>query len=392
MRKMRKTLILAFGLINISGAYSQDKLVIANNNFAFNIYKATKSFSSNFFISPFSLHLALSIANEGANTTTRQEIDKLLTIADVDNRSMQYKDLIRKTITRENVSCENALYLANSVWISKGFKVDKNYKQTIEEKYYSKVFDFDKGNLVSENQKLNSWISNETHDIIKEISGLTPLCELSILNALYFLGEWEVPFNKNKTFPKTFNSILRADDTVDFMNAKTIYKYYEDDKIQSLILPYKHNQFSMIVLLPRETYGIYQLEEIISLDYLNKVLKASIINDVIISLPKFKIETEISPKDDIIKMGFGKMFSNKADFTNISPSLKIDKITHKAYIEVDERKTEAAALTKIDMKYGGLSNSTPLAPKIFNADHPFVFAILDNRTNAIIFIGRFVRK
>ena len=178
------------------------------------------------------------------------------------------------------------------------------------------------------------------------------------------------------------------------MNEQSIYKYYEDDDIQSLILPYKRNQFSMIVLLPKETYGISKLEEKISLDYLNRALKSSMLKDVIISLPKFKIETVISPKNDIIKMGYAEMFSDKADFTNMSTvdSLKIDQIIHKTYIEIDERKTEAFAVTKVDMMYAGIAITTPPAPKIFNADHPFVFAILDNRTNAIIFIGRFVKK
>jgi len=394
MGKKRKILILVIGIINILGVYSQDKLVNANNNFAFKIYKATRPDSTNFFISPFSLHLALAITNEGAKTTTRQEIDKLLSIVDMDNRAIEYKDLIKKTIWSDNESGENALYLANSLWINNGFQIDKNYKQTIEDKYYSKVFDFDKNNILSANQKLNSWVSNETHDKIKEISGLTPEIKLSILNAIYFMGEWEVPFKKNKTILKNFHSITRDENKVDFMNEQSIYKYYEDGDIQSLILPYKRNQFSMIVLLPQERYGISKIEEKISLDYLNKVLKSSFLKEVIISLPKFKIETEISLKKDIIKMGYGEMFSDKADFTNISTNLlRIDKFTHKTFIEIDERKTEAFAVSKVDMvMITGLAKPTPPAPKIFNADHPFVFAIVDNRTKAIIFIGRFVKK
>ena len=117
-------------------------------------------------------------------------------------------------------------------------------------------------------------------------------------------------------------------------------------------------------------------------------------NEVILSLPKFKIESEIRPTNVISNLGFSTMFSSSADFTNISKvdSLTIGEIIHKTFIEIDEKKTEAAAITEIVIfGYGGGTPAALPPPKIFNANHPFIFMIVDNRTNAILFIGRFVK-
>jgi serpin B len=112
--------------------------------------------------------------------------------------------------------------------------------------------------------------------------------------------------------------------------------------------------------------------------------------EVVLSLPKFKIESEIYPKEEIIEMGYSEMFSDKADFSGMSSKepIKIGNIIHKTFIIVDEKGTEAAAVTEMDMRTLGM----PTQPKVFNANHPFMFLIVDNRTNAILFMGRFVEE
>lgn len=406
---MKRIIFFLFGAVSILNVYSQDILVKANNDFAYKIYKATKPDSINFFISPFSLNIALSIANEGAKTTTRKEIDNLLCIHDLLQRDSLYSDLIKKSINLNDSdfildqgwpndkSEGNALYLANSLWINNDHQIDDKFKQTIEEKYKSEVFTFGESNILEANQKLNEWISGKTKNKINEISGLNKDIKLSIINAIYFIGEWDNPFKKKKTKKRNFYTIRKDKIKIDFMNDQSYYRYFEDDDIQSVSLNYKYNQFSMIVLLPQDRYGIEKIESKFNYAYLSGIEKASSLNEVILSLPKFKIETELSPKDEIIKMGYSEMFSPKADFTNISAdSLKIGKITHKTFIKIDEKKTEAAAVSKADLvliAYGAVKDPPPPpAPKIFNANHPFVFLIIDNRTKAIIFIGRFVKQ
>jgi serpin B len=150
----------------------------------------------------------------------------------------------------------------------------------------------------------------------------------------------------------------------------------------------------MIVILPQKRYGILETEKKLSIEYLQRIDSLSYSQEVILSFPKFKIQSLIYPKEEIIKMGYPKMFSDQADFAGISrtDALKINKITHKTFIEVNEKTTEAAAVTKVDMVVVGYGagGDPPPPPKIFNANHPFIFLIKDNRTGAIVFTGRFV--
>ena len=362
--------------------------------------------NDNFFISPFSLNIALSTANEGAKTSTRKEMDQLLCIQNVSDRAFLYKELIQQTITLKDSDClqwsedksnGNEIFLANSLWINEAFKIDGSFKHIVEDNYNSEIFDFDKYNVQAANKKLIDWISNSTNNKINEMSGLDPDIMLSIINAIYFIGEWNDPFDARKTKVKKFHTITKDKTDAAYMRKQTFYKYYEDSDIQCIYLPYKCHQFSMSVILPREKYGIDKIEEKLDSEFYANIDSLSSSYEVILSLPKFRIESEIYPIKDIIRMGYSEMFSDKADFTNISniDSLKIGNIIHKTLIEVDEQKTEAAAVSKVDMVligYGaGKNPPPPPPPKIFNANHPFIFLIVDNRTKAVVFIGKFVK-
>jgi len=403
---MKKTLLL--WIVTLSSLYvnSQKNLVDSNNDFAFEIYKATKNDSDNIFISPFSLNLALSIANEGALGSTKVEIDRLLSIEIADGKADLFKEFISRTINlqdsayyecikeTEDKSGGNALLIANSIWINSKSTIEKPYIKTIKDSYFSEVFDFENEKIADANQKLSNWVSERTRNKIYVNNVLNPAIKLSIINAIYFKGEWDIDFKKKKTKEMIFHSLDGNRVKLDFMNNRTYYSYYEDANIQCVNLPYQCNQLSMFVILPKERLGINNFEINFSLEYFREIRKQSTNNEVILSLPKFKIESEIRPTNVISNLGFSTMFSSSADFTNISKvdSLTIGEIIHKTFIEIDEKKTEAAAITEIVIfGYGGGTPAALPPPKIFNANHPFIFMIVDNRTNAILFIGRFVK-
>lgn len=403
---MKKTLLL--WIVTLSSLYvnSQKNLVDSNNDFAFKIYKATKNDSDNIFISPFSLNLALSIANEGALGSTKVEIDRLLSIEIADGKADLFKEFISRTINlqdsayyecikeTEDKSGGNALLIANSIWINSKSTIEKPYIKTIKDSYFSEVFDFENEKIADANQKLSNWVSERTRNKIYVNNVLNPAIKLSIINAIYFKGEWDIDFKKKKTKEMIFHSLDGNRVKLDFMNNRTYYSYYEDANIQCVNLPYQCNQLSMFVILPKERLGINNFEINFSLEYFREIRKQSTNNEVILSLPKFKIESEIRPTNVISNLGFSTMFSSSADFTNISKvdSLTIGEIIHKTFIEIDEKKTEAAAITEIVIfGYGGGTPAALPPPKIFNANHPFIFMIVDNRTNAILFIGRFVK-
>lgn len=403
---MKKTLLL--WIVTLSSLYvnSQKNLVDSNNDFAFKIYKATKNDSDNIFISPFSLNLALPIANEGALGSTKVEIDRLLSIEIADGKADLFKEFISRTINlqdsayyecikeTEDKSGGNALLIANSIWVNSKSTIEKPYIKTIKDSYFSEVFDFENEKIADANQKLSNWVSERTRNKIYVNNVLNPAIKLSIINAIYFKGEWDIDFKKKKTKEMIFHSLDGNRVKLDFMNNRTYYSYYEDANIQCVNLPYQCNQLSMFVILPKERLGINNFEINFSLEYFREIRKQSTNNEVILSLPKFKIESEIRPTNVISNLGFSTMFSSSADFTNISKvdSLTIGEIIHKTFIEIDEKKTEAAAITEIVIfGYGGGTPAALPPPKIFNANHPFIFMIVDNRTNAILFIGRFVK-
>lgn len=336
-------------------------------------------------------------------------MDSLLSIKNLSNRAIEYNKLIQKTTDlydsdfkncmewSDDKTSKNEIFIANSLWINDTVNIDKTFIGNINQNYKSEIFSFNKHNVISANKQLNDWISKKTNEKIPEIKSLNKDIMLSIVNAIYFMGEWDTPFDTKKTKIKKFHTLNREKINIKYMRDQSHYRYYEDSDIQSVYLPYKCHQFSMIVILPQKRYGILDIENNLNRKYFKKIDSLSYSHEVILSFPKFKIESEIFPKDEIIEMGYPIMFSDKADFTGLSSSdlLKISEIIHKTFIEIDEKKTEAAAVTKVDMVvvgYGaGGDPPTPPPPKIFNADHSFIFLIVDNRTKAILFTGRFVK-
>lgn len=403
------TLIILLSLINPLRCYSQSTLIEANNEFSLKIFKAIKSDSSNLFISPFSLHMALAVVNEGARESTRDELNQLLSIRTEDNNAEHYQNLIERTINLNDpdfTDCQkwgvdpqsskesNLLYVANSAWLNKKYKLLESYKQNIDKYYKAQLFEFSDENLTETNQKMNEWISDQTHKKISDAGKLKPETVMRIVNAIYFNSVWETPFDPDKTEKKTFFKINKEKVKLDLMKNQSHFRYYEDKTMQALFLPYLCEQFTMLVLLPQERYGIKSIEDNLSVQVLNNVRESAFRHEVIVSFPKFRVETELSPVNTIKRMGGVNMFSDNADFSGISARpVKISDIIHKTTIEVSEKNTEAAAVSIVEVVvtgYGGGNAAPPPPPKIFNANHPFLFFILDNRTNAILFIGRYV--
>ncbi len=407
LEKVMKRILVLFAIMTLADCIkAQDQLIKANNLFAVKIYKGTLPDTGNYFISPFSLHIAIAIANEGARSSTRQQMDELLTKQDIVG-NIDYRGFIEKATNlndkdfktclewSSNKEGRNTLFMANSIWINDKLPVDPDFEKNIQDVYQAQQFSFSKSNIDRTNQKIDHWVSDKTHQRIKEVPHLTDDVLVSILNVIYFLGEWESPFEIDKTTENKFYTLSKEKIRVSFMKNQTQFLYYEDVGVQGIQLPYKCNQFSMTVVLPRHRQGLPDFEKKLTAEYLKNIKQSMIGRDVILSLPKFKIQSDISPVEALKRLGCDEMFSDNADFSGISSTrLKISRITHQTFIEVNETKTEAAAVTKVDMVITGASgdvNREPEPPKIFNADHPFFFFITDERTGAIIFTGRVMR-
>ncbi|UCS93036.1 serpin family protein [Echinicola marina] len=404
---MKKPFIFILSLLIQHYSFSQNSPQEPNNNFAFRIYKATKPDSSNYFISPYSLNLALAMTMEGAGSSTKQELESLLSINNLEKESSENFGLNGPSnneapkiqpqhIKNDDGSNNNQLIIANSLWIKDNFEINAQYKDKIQTDYMADVFSFNMGNNTDPNQKLNDWVSNKTQNKIKRLNGLGKDVKLSLLNAIYFFGQWEKPFESNNNSLSLFYTITKEMVSMDFMYNQSNYQYYEDPELQAVHIPYQSNQYSMMVLLPKRHKSLLELEEKINLDYLSKIDRLSAEEEIKLTLPKMKIESEINPIKDIKKMGYSLMFSNKADFSGISSkdSLKIGEIIHKTTFETNEIKSEAtaASLNKIVIVGNSAVLSQPKKTiKQFHASRPFIFFITDNKTGSIIFTGRFVR-
>jgi serpin B len=231
---------------------------------------------------------------------------------------------------------------------------------------------------------INSWVDEKTHGKIKKIfEELDPATELVITNAIYFKGIWEEPFEKTKTTVGDFHVGIDNAVKVPMMQSKTTFPNVAvNDLVQIVELPYEGENFSMLILLPRNVDGMKSLEESLSADNLNKWKGELKKMKTKVYMPKFKLETKYDLKSILQEMGIHDAFHD-ADFTGIANSgLYIEKAVHKAFVEVNEEGTEAAAATGISMFQSG--------PFEFTVDRPFIFIIQDNETGSILFIGKVV--
>jgi len=230
-------------------------------------------------------------------------------------------------------------------------------------------------------------VERKTNDKIKDLikpGVLDALTRLVLTNAIYFKGDWAIQFDRGKTKDAPF--MISADKKVNvpMMYLKENFKYWADKDLQVIELPYKGEHLSMIVLLPREVDSLSELEKKLTLENLNSWLQKLRKQEMMVYLPKFKMTSGFELAEILAAMGMPAAFFG-ADFSGMNgrKDLSISNVIHKAFVEVNEEGTEAAAATAVIMERVAMS----IEP-VFRADHPFVFIIKDNRSGSILFMGR----
>ena len=237
---------------------------------------------------------------------------------------------------------------------------------------------------------INRWVEGKTEGKIVDLMGpgvLDPLTRLVLTNAIYFKGQWEKQFRPEQTAEAPFRLSTGKQVIVPFMHQVETFRYAETASAQVLELPYSGNELAMTILLPKPDSSLAELEAAIRTDGIRPILEALSPTKVDVSIPRFKFEAELSLGEYLQQLGMTDAFSdNLADFSGISDTfLYITHVLHKAFIEVNEEGTEAAAATAVIM---GTKSIRLDLPKVFMADRPFVFLIRDVRTGSILFIGR----
>jgi len=235
---------------------------------------------------------------------------------------------------------------------------------------------------------INRWVEDKTDGKIKDLVKhdlVTADTRLILTNAIYFEGKWGNEFDKSDTLNEDWYG-FKGEHKVPMMQQRRGFHYYENDEFQALDLPYQGQQLSMLVLLPRKKNGLTALESkwIEANTYRQVTDSLAYESMVIVSLPRFKIEAEFMLKPVLCNLGAELAFTDKADFSGLGEGpLKIAEVIHKTFIEVNEEGTEAAGATGVVTAKGGSRNQ----PKVFLADHPFLFFIRHKNTNAMLFCG-----
>jgi len=371
----------------------------ANNLFSASLYRqlAAEDATGNIFFSPFSISSALAITYEGANGTTADEI-----------RSVFFFPA-NQTMMRDGYAAENAainegdtgysLSTANALWAGKNYTFLPSYSAIANTSYGANTRNLDfAGQSEASRQVINTWVADKTNNKILNLlppGSITPFTRLVITNAVYFKGTWLMQFDANQTTDAPFTTPSGSQVTVKMMQQTgkdAIFHYAENADIQMLSLPYTAKEgkgISMVILLPKNN----DLSAAVSyLDPANfSALKQSASSrQVKVYIPRFKFETQYSLPDTLSAMGMPTAFSGNADFSGMDgeKDLYISDVVHKAYIEVNEGGTEAAAATAVVMIQSA-RDPTPETPiPVFRADHPFLFVIQDNNTGTILFAGR----
>jgi len=369
-------------------------LTVSLNNFTYDVYKQLKPDNENLFFSPLSIDLALLMAYEGAKADTRTEFEKVLHLNMPDqNYNDVYFDFITN-LTRF-IDKSNQLSISHALWIRDGFKIVHNYQDIIQNKYAADVLSIDFSDRDNSSLKINNWVSERTENLIKEI--ITPgdinnLTNLIISDVVCFIGNWENKFDKSNTKQDNFYSIERNIVSSAFMNKTEYLDYYENIDFQFISKPYIGHDKTFCVILPIHKYGINRIEDKFDKSLLDTIFQNITKVEVQLSLPKFKFETGYNLSKPLIKLGMQSTFGQNADFSGITrdTALILSMVSHRAYIKVDEEKTEAAAASTAVSPTSSVERNE-FVPRIFKADHPFIFMVLDNKTKAIIFMGRFVK-
>jgi len=378
-----------------SGSIAEDQ-----NEFALDLYRRVNHGSENAFFSPFSIRVALAMTFAGASGDTADEMAWVLRIPSPDGAiHNMFAEIIQRLNAADGDDLEMAV--ANSLWVQEGAPLRTEFVDLVARFYGGgmNMIDF-RGNLEDARSAINRWCEDQTKRKIQEIipqGGLDPFTRLVLTNAVYFKGKWEFPFMELFTSDQPF--YLDGWKSVQVPMMRNVFEvpYFSAQGFQVVELDYKGGDLSMLVILPVERDGLQQLEKEMSGRVFNETVEKLRPHDVALHLPKFKMTSPtIELGARLRAIGMPLAFDReRADFSGINghvppheDALSISSVLHKAFVEVNEEGTEAAAVTSASLI--GAAGGTLEERKVYEflADHPFLFAIRDRESGVILFLGR----
>lgn len=367
-------------------------IVEANTKFGFNLFNEILKTeqNSNVFISPFSISVAAAMALNGASGETEQGMINTLQVQNIDPEGINpgYA-ILQKTL--QTTAPKVTLTIANSLWGNQDFSFDSDYLQRNSQFFDAEITSLDFTDPSSVNT-INHWVNGKTNGKIPEIiDKISPDDVLFLINAIYFKGSWQTKFDPSNTREGMFHLVDGSNKQVPMMFREDKYPFFYSKEFQAVSLPYGDGQIAMYIFLPSVDSDLNTFLESLNIENWEEWISQFSEQKVGVHIPKFKLEYKIELNQTLKNLGMEIAFNrSQADFSRmVSPdtaltgNLYISKVDHKTFVEVNEEGTEAAAVT-------GIGISVTSLPPQFTVNRPFFFAIRDNETGTILFMGTVV--
>ena len=377
MKKIIFALLAVVGLVSCGPQYEKPTEG-SQKGFALSFFKHTVSTvkpEENVVVSPYSAGVALSMLAEGAQGQTRVELDDALNGCLFKAEDLGSNDSV---VVRS----------ANSLWVGDNFSLRNKYVALLEKDYDAFITTqnfLDPATV----DAINNWCSENTEGKINKIVDRLGSNDVMILiNALYFNAPWQKGFNEDATRKGVFNG-MDGEVQVDMMSQRNTFRYAQYQGVQMVELPYAGGRYSMYVVLPPVGMDVNTMIPYISETAFDTAMGMLSSQEVVLTMPKFKLETSMVLNDALKDMGIETAFSGAADFSGITAmgNLAIDQVKQKCYIDVTEKGTEAAAVTSVQVRLTSVDRN-PVAR--MTVDRPYLFFIQDNQSGNILFMGKVV--
>ncbi|GFE68719.1 proteinase inhibitor I4, serpin [Chroococcus sp. FPU101] len=374
---------------NVPTFITNQKLTQSNTEFSFKLFSnlVQKSQNENVFISPASMILALSLLYNGASGQTQQDM----------SQALGFIGLSLDEINQGNQALQNALQknqeqiqltIANSLWTRQEVKFNETFLKNSQQYYQAEVSRLNFTDLGSV-KTINQWVSDHTQGKITQIiDSIQPEDVLFLINAIYFKGMWQTPFDAKLTTPQTFYLANGKTKQHSMMSREGEYAYLETEQFQAVKLPYGEGQLNFYLFLPKENSHVNRLLEPLNAEQWKQFTGQFRRRNGLLAMPRFKLEYETNLNETLKTLGMNRIFQ-KADFSKMTnASVEVSEVKHKTFVEVNEKGTEAAAVTSIGIR--ATSALPSQAPFTMIVNRPFLCVIQDRQTETILFMGTIV--
>lgn len=370
---------------------AEKSIVDSDNKFGLKLFREVneEEGAKNIFISPLSVSFALGMTMNGANGDTYDAMKSTLEFAGLTEEQINksYRDLMELLL---NLDPKVVFQIANSIWYKNSYTFKQSFFDVSKEYFDAEVSGLNFSDPASVNI-INGWVEQNTNGKIKQIiNQIDPDVVMFLINAIYFKGMWTFQFEEENTQDDYFTLPDNSTQSCRMMGQSNDFSYFSDDKVQAIDLPYGDGMFSMVVVLPKPEVNVDDLIGELNQEAWNGWLGQFEKQQGTVYLPRFKLEYSIQMNDALKALGMGIAFSDRADFTNIYEpgGLFISNVIHKSFVEVNEEGTEASAVTLVQVSWTSVGDHND--GFYMKVNRPFIFAIRDNHSDSIIFIGKIV--